>query len=234
MVADGRLILCNERYVQMYGLSPELTRAGRLAARSDRPPHQGRQLLRQPRPVHRRPAQQHRQGQDRHQRARARGPLHRHRQPADGRRRLGRDPRGHHRAADGRTAALLDAGAGKPARRRSKTRSRASASASRACSRASATAPTRCNRPRSACWARRSRPRSAPKARSRPRTRHPPTSRPRPPPPHELSSSIAEISQQLGRTTEVVRVVGERGRNRPTIRSPAWPRPRRRSATWSS
>ena len=28
MVADGRLILCNERYVQMYNLSPELTRPG--------------------------------------------------------------------------------------------------------------------------------------------------------------------------------------------------------------
>ena len=89
---------------------------GRVAARTARPPHQGRHLLRQSRPIHRRSAHQRHQGQDRDLRARARGPLHQHLQPADGRRRLGRHPRGHHRAAAGRASALLARGAGKPPR----------------------------------------------------------------------------------------------------------------------
>ena len=111
---SGHLILCNERYVQMYNLTPEVTRPGASLRQLLEHRIPDGQFLRRHRPIRRRRAEQHRQGQDNHQRARARRPLHCARQPADAGRRLGRDPRGRHRAAAGRTEPYVDAGGGEP------------------------------------------------------------------------------------------------------------------------
>ena len=96
---DRRLVICNERYRRMYGLSPRHREARLHASRAARTPQGRRHLRRRHRSVHHRDV---RDAFDRHHHGEAgraaRRPHHRGAQPSDGGRRLGRDPRGHHRA----------------------------------------------------------------------------------------------------------------------------------------
>jgi PAS domain-containing protein len=51
----GRLVLSNQRYIEMYGLSPEVVKPGCTVPRTRLAPHRSRQLLLcRPRPVRRR------------------------------------------------------------------------------------------------------------------------------------------------------------------------------------
>ena len=118
---DGnkRLVICNERYASLYRLPPELLKAGTIArgdhraSRHERHP-QGRQECRRRGQEARRLGQAFREKISSRIDELADGRLIRVvRQPMHGRR-LGRDPRGHHRAATARAAARHHAGAGKP------------------------------------------------------------------------------------------------------------------------
>ena len=226
----GRLILCNERYVQMYNLSPELTRAGRFAARSDRPPHQGRKLLRQPRPVHRRPAHQHRQGQDvSHVREHEGRFISISNRPmGDGgwvatheditEQRMAELQRSSMKELESRRAVIEDAIAGFRERVESVLKSVSDAAKP-------------CSRPPSGCWARRSRPRSARESAVKASSEASanvataataaPSCRPRSP--RSAISSAARPRWCASRSTRP---------KPPTNRSRASPPPRRRSATW--
>ena len=206
MVADGRLILCNERYVQMYDLSPELTRPGVSL----------RELL-----DHRIKVGSFSGNRDQYiadlltsiAKGKTITSVREHegrfisianRPMGDGgwvatheditEQRLAELQRSSMQELESRRAMIEEAIAGFRERVESVLKSVSDSRPSHAVDR------------RRACWARRSRPRSAPRARSRHRAKPPPMSRPPPTAATELSASIAEISQQLTRATEVVRV----------------------------
>ena len=99
--ASGRLVVCNERYLQMYGLSPDIVKPGctvgelvqaRIAS--------GTFFAADPQRYISRTAGGDAQARGRqHDDGAAGRPDHRRHQPSDaGRQRLGRHPRGHHRA----------------------------------------------------------------------------------------------------------------------------------------
>ena len=202
----GRLILCNERYVQMYNLSPELTRPGvslrdlldhriKVGTFSGNRDQYIADLL-----------EQHRQGQDRLQRARARGPLHLHRQPADAATAAGSRPTrtspssawpscsaSSMQELESRRAVIEEAIAGFRERVESVLKSVSDAGQP-------------CSPPRSGCWTpseqASQRAESAVKASSEASANVATAATAA----TELSASIAEISHQLTRATEVVRV----------------------------
>ena len=115
---SARLIICNEPYLEMYGLTREQAYPGVPAARAARDPQGERHVLPGHRRIRRgrRAARRRRQGVQQHRRG-AR-PHHLDLQPADPRRRLGLDPRGHHRAAPPRPGTRPDGRAGGAPRRR--------------------------------------------------------------------------------------------------------------------
>ena len=155
-------------------------------------------------------------------------------QPADGRRRLGGDARGHHRAARRRARTRLDAGAAAADAPRSSRRSRPSASASRIiCSTVAdgamamrSTATTLLASSGQTSQRAEGAVSTSNEASSNVETAAVAAD--------ELSGSIEEISRQLAQTTDD-RARGGRGSARHQCsRSPRCRRPRRRSATWSS
>ena len=99
--ADMRLIVCNQRYVEMFGMSPEVVRPGATMREVIAHSHRARELP--PSQRHRRRALRRlRRRRSRRQSDRApasrRRPHHQAHARADGAGRLGRDLRGHHRA----------------------------------------------------------------------------------------------------------------------------------------
>ena len=206
---SGRLILCNERYVQMYNLSPELTRPGvslrelldhRITAGNfTGNPDQYIADLLAPSPKARpSPVREH-EGRfialaNRPMRRRRRVATHEdvteQRRPSSTR---------SMKELESRRTVIEDAIAG--------FRERVEA-----CSRASATAPAPCRSTAGGLLGFSEQTSQRAKARCRRPTTPRPTSRPPRPPPTELSASIAEISQQLMRATDVVRAAVERGR----------------------
>ena len=101
--ASQKLVVCNQRYIEMYGLSAEIVKPG-YSFRDIIAASQGHRLV----PGRRRPVCRARAA--RHPRAQLHGRRHRRRpfdpdrQRAARRRRLGRDPRGHHRTPPHRGA----------------------------------------------------------------------------------------------------------------------------------
>ena len=101
---DARLLLCNRRYLEMYGLSPEARDAGLHLAPASRRAEARRHVLGGLRAVHPRDSRIGRRRQVAQPRGRARRAHVPRGEPADVRRRLGRDARGDHRAEAGRGA----------------------------------------------------------------------------------------------------------------------------------
>ena len=97
--AGARIVVCNQQYLQMYNLSPDRGAARLHAARAHRASQGDRVLHRRRRPVRRAHPRERRPGPAVLLGGRGeRRPLRARAQPADRERRLGRDPRGRHRA----------------------------------------------------------------------------------------------------------------------------------------
>ena len=62
--ADTRLIFCNQRYIEMYGLSPELAEPGCTLSRSSRSPSGGADFCRRPGGIHNQAPGRPRRGED--------------------------------------------------------------------------------------------------------------------------------------------------------------------------
>ena len=136
------------------------------AARTAGAAHQERIVLRRPRQVHRRYAAGSRSRQAHQQSPRnERRPRDRARQSPAAWRRLGRDPRRHHRAAPGRAEACFAGRAGTAPRGDRSRHSRVPRAGRERCWRASPAAPARCGRPPPRCRAPPTATRSRPKAR---------------------------------------------------------------------
>ena len=108
--STARLVLCNDRYLEIYGLKPEHGRAGYAAARASGLPCRGGYIHRRSgslrRRVHAAGDGEGRSGQDYRDQGR---PRHLAGQPADGARRLGRDPYRRHQPVAGREGTRLAA-----------------------------------------------------------------------------------------------------------------------------
>ena len=117
---DGaaRLIICNERYLEMYGLTREHAYPGCPLRDLLEIPHGDRLVLPGRRRIRRRRQAARDRGQGVQQHRRGARPHHLDLEPADRRRRLGLHPRGHHRAAPRRPGARPHGGAGAAPRRR--------------------------------------------------------------------------------------------------------------------
>ena len=116
--ATGRLVVCNERYLQMYGLSPDVVKPGctRRRAGRRRAIASGTFFAADPETLYGRTARRDDASAScEHDDGTARRPHHRRHQPADARRqRLGRHPRGHHRAPPHRDGARPQPGLRQP------------------------------------------------------------------------------------------------------------------------